>query len=765
MANLISLSQLFTNSVFRIPDYQRGYAWENEQLDDFWQDLNNLMPTTLHYTGMISKKEIDKVDCQWLLNDNFKAYHIVDGQQRLTTCIIFINELIKLASKVNYADLNGEKIEDIKEKYILKQKKTLTAYLFGYEFDNPSFDYFKYEILGYATSSKLDESFYTLKMKETKDFFAEKIEKLSKSQLDELYKKLTNNLMFIDYDISNNFDVYTVFEVMNDRGKPLSNLEKFKNRLIYLTTVFSDECCDQFEKADLRDAINKAWKEIYKQLGHSKEKLLNDDDYLKNHWILYYKYSRKRGDDYIKFLLHEKYKFLSVKKYNELVAQGKNPDESCVTPTEMKDYVKSLENTAQYWFFSHYPDDAFLTDDEKEYIRKLNRIGFVGFRPLVVASMANKNVKPDERLELLKSIERFIFIVYRMGKANSTYLTSEVNSRAKLLFECTEKIENITNYINNKVKDLIPWCLTKFTIKVEENVQRDGYYTNKDFLKYFFFEYELDSASVTKITDWKYFTSEEKDKISIEHICPQTPTKWYWRNQFRGYTPEEIEIFTGSLGNLLPLSQKINSSLQNDEFDDKKNGKNGRRGYCNGSHSELEVAKYKDWNPYAIKERGLELLEFMEKRWNFQFNPNDKLKLLGIEFINDGRIIPPPIAKPKQTARNNQIVSHLNDKKPEVVCLYDAMIEKLQETLPAIEEVITKAYIAIKNDSGENITEIRIQAEQIKINIYKPLKEENQIGQYEKDSINWVHNYYILLKKAEQIDRVVEAILDSNSQN
>ena len=40
--DLISLSQLFTESIYRIPDYQRGYAWRNEQLEDFWDDLMNL---------------------------------------------------------------------------------------------------------------------------------------------------------------------------------------------------------------------------------------------------------------------------------------------------------------------------------------------------------------------------------------------------------------------------------------------------------------------------------------------------------------------------------------------------------------------------------------------------------------------------------------------------------------------------------------------------------------------------------------------------
>ena len=37
-----SLDSLFKEKIFRIPDYQRGYAWQREQLKDFWEDLINL---------------------------------------------------------------------------------------------------------------------------------------------------------------------------------------------------------------------------------------------------------------------------------------------------------------------------------------------------------------------------------------------------------------------------------------------------------------------------------------------------------------------------------------------------------------------------------------------------------------------------------------------------------------------------------------------------------------------------------------------------
>ena len=43
MANeLQPLSLLFQKRLFRIPDYKRGYAWQQSQLTVFWVDLVNL---------------------------------------------------------------------------------------------------------------------------------------------------------------------------------------------------------------------------------------------------------------------------------------------------------------------------------------------------------------------------------------------------------------------------------------------------------------------------------------------------------------------------------------------------------------------------------------------------------------------------------------------------------------------------------------------------------------------------------------------------
>jgi len=111
------------------------------------------------------------------------------------------------------------------------------------------------------------------------------------SEIEGLFKKLTQNLMFNLHEIQDDFDVFVAFETMNNRGKKLSNLELLKNRLIYLTTLYESYELSNDERDILRSDINNAWKEVYYQLGRNKKNPLSDDDFLTAHWIMYFQYS------------------------------------------------------------------------------------------------------------------------------------------------------------------------------------------------------------------------------------------------------------------------------------------------------------------------------------------------------------------------------------------------------------------------------------------------------------------------------------------
>ena len=63
---LQSLNSIFKERILRIPDYQRGYAWTTTQLEDYWEDLLQLDPERIHYTGVITLEPVrEKIWCKW----------------------------------------------------------------------------------------------------------------------------------------------------------------------------------------------------------------------------------------------------------------------------------------------------------------------------------------------------------------------------------------------------------------------------------------------------------------------------------------------------------------------------------------------------------------------------------------------------------------------------------------------------------------------------------------------------------------------------
>lgn len=223
---------------------------------------------------------------------------------------------------------------------------------------------------------------------------------------------------------------------MNNRGKKLLDLELLKNRLIYLTTLYSDAELDLADRNSLRNTVNMAWKEVYHQLGRNKARPLNDDDFLRAHWTMYFKYSRQTGQDYIHFLLDEEFTPQRVhKKVERQVSPAPTEEQSTVTdfldldyendeaaeemsfspaelpPTEIRDFVNSLKESALHWFnsFNHYLADG-LTKDERQSLDRLNRVGMAYFRPLVMAILKNERTEV-ERLQVLRRIERLRGVV------------------------------------------------------------------------------------------------------------------------------------------------------------------------------------------------------------------------------------------------------------------------------------------------------------------------------------------------------------------
>lgn len=114
-SQILPFKEIFKKKIFRIPDYQRGYSWEQTQLEDLWADLSNihLQNNAYHFTGILTINNFSEQDYESLEREGFQnlvnreqgvvaingefytPHNLVDGQQRLTTILILLSQLIK----------------------------------------------------------------------------------------------------------------------------------------------------------------------------------------------------------------------------------------------------------------------------------------------------------------------------------------------------------------------------------------------------------------------------------------------------------------------------------------------------------------------------------------------------------------------------------------------------------------------------------------------------------------------------------------------
>jgi hypothetical protein len=649
---LLTLSKIFTERLFRIPDYQRGYAWTEKQLKDFWNDIYQLDAKTNHYTGVLTLESVTEAQYQtweddvWIIeNKSYQPFFVVDGQQRLTTSIILIQCIIERIEERE--SLNFTEKREIQKKFIFESKDAgiSRSYVFGYEKDNPSYEFLKTKIFcEMSSSSREEETIYTQNLSAAKIFFIDRLASFDTTDLEVIYKKITQQLLFNIFTIAEEVDVCVAFETMNNRGKPLSSLELLKNRLIYLSLKLDAE---SHEKTKLRTTINDCWKSIYHNLGRNKDQPLEDDRFLLTHYLMYYGSEylkdldpdesrptslirRLRNIDFENDLLEQRF----VNKTDYTVQQGSKQ----ITLADIYQYVSSLQHAVTIWYKMWNPFDSDFSEDVKIWLDKINRLANEDAKLLILVFFQHEK-SDKKRVDFLQAIERNIFLTL-LNASRYAYVTYESSAEFFRLscemrsggFNADKVIKAISETNSATLKN------ANFISNTFMDLRSEGFYTWPG-IRYFLFEYNLDLQNHSK-TDrskifWPEFVERKKDYVSVEHVYPRQARHGYWTSRFGSFNQKQKEALRNSLGNLLPLSKPKNSSLSNKPFDMKVEGlQQAVIGYRYGSYAENEVACEADWTPQVILSRGIKLLKFMEKRWGLDFkDDNHRRKILGLDFL------------------------------------------------------------------------------------------------------------------------------------
>src|SRR5438128_5634 len=111
MDYLKTLEQLFAGHLFEIPDYQRGYAWSQQQWEDLLDDLASLPAHAEHFTGLIVLQERPDLEAMVdIEGSRQERVDVVDGQQRLTTLVLLLDAVRRAAKDEGFGPL-GDGIE------------------------------------------------------------------------------------------------------------------------------------------------------------------------------------------------------------------------------------------------------------------------------------------------------------------------------------------------------------------------------------------------------------------------------------------------------------------------------------------------------------------------------------------------------------------------------------------------------------------------------------------------------------------------------
>ena len=258
----IKFADLLEKRLFRIPHYQRAYSWRRAERQDMFKDIQKLKdrPGSSHFMATVVGLRRDTVP---IVTDEYDVIEIVDGQQRLTTLVILLKviaqELEASLTDDDKAALTTEaRLERELQELLVKQDELSLILLQTNHDRSQHFANF----LRDGTSPPISEA-QTLADRELLRAIHECKSFVKKwGDPTELLRLLKNQLYFIFHETHDEEAVYTVFEVLNNRGLEVSWLAKLKSRL--MEVVFET---DQGNNSEYIDELHRIWGSFYGIVG------------------------------------------------------------------------------------------------------------------------------------------------------------------------------------------------------------------------------------------------------------------------------------------------------------------------------------------------------------------------------------------------------------------------------------------------------------------------------------------------------------------
>lgn len=538
---------------FNIPVYQRAYSWQRDNWTVFLEDIKQQVARENPYSfGSLLLETIKKEE----------KYDVIDGQQRLTTVVIFMRALY------NVLKVQGVKSELLDELYEYFFKRRSIIKLRPVENDRACFDTVIVEDQSYSVSSPSQKCIV-----EAKKFFIDELAKLS---LDELLKikDLLLDSSICRLEMEGKKEAALMFELQNNRGRDLTNMEKLKSFFMYQMYVLSSA-----EETDPNiETISNFFKEVYKNVYDISG--ITEDSILIYHCNAYLEIAF--GYRNLNDLKTEMSKSNDVKQF-------------------ITDFSRELSIT--------FANLKRLQSCHCKYYKKLCRLNIPSFvYPFIIKGY--KYFGNDEkRLDRLFHVLEVLSFRYHLISSRA-----DISSRlSDAIRKFDGNIDTLIRTIDDKMNEAIYWG----DARVKETLS--GLMYGNSALHYLLWEYE----EAIQNKGYKIGTTEIENE-QIEHISPQTEPQeaiaaGYDVDENNQYSDEFREKYINSLGNLVLISGSHNASIGNKPFSDKLHSYNENPLLSQQAEIKTFLDEGKiEWKKNQIQKRLETILRFAINRWSFK---------------------------------------------------------------------------------------------------------------------------------------------------
>ena len=582
------IKKFFKADNYKIPVYQRAYSWDKPQWSVFLEDLQEATKGSNHYFfgNVLLEKDTNDIN------------NIIDGQQRITTIIIFVralcnvlaerktenlNEIFKDLQKETSDEIidNAVFIKRIEEDYLINRGK---AKLQVVEYDG---FYFQGLIIKNEAQSK-PETPSQERIKKAKEFFESALKGEDKDikinnikEILEIFNAM-QKAEVLSILFENKKDSVLMFELQNNRGKDLTNMEKLKSYLAYQIYTY---CGDKAESK--LNEISKIFEEIYRNINDIKL----DEDSLLNYFNISkstFGFNYRENDNNLNY----KRELKEIKNEKDKIAW-------------IEDYVSELNKA-----FIDFKEFNAFDNIYKRYLQDLQVWEIYPFVLKAYRLFRNDENKAEKLEKVFKALEIIAF------RDKLVQTRADLASRLNSVLKNFSSVDDLVNGLK-QIYIVEYWYWGNDAISDKLN---NIYIENKGIVPYLLMRYE--KALRDKETESSGYKFELKDikNPQIEHIAPQTETiEKSGKRQANGYCRYDKDFvdncYMDCIGNLLLIAGSHNASIGNEPFDKKLES---YKSLSQQREIKTFIGKSGIWDKEAINKRHEKLENFVLKTWSFE---------------------------------------------------------------------------------------------------------------------------------------------------